>query len=311
MIYIEDEQAKELLKDSFEGIISQLEQVVVLKKENKICQPLKPYLKFPEEQNRIIAMPAYVGGNINVCGIKWISSFPSNIYSNNRRANCVTVVNSTETGEPLCIINSPELSIYRTASVSGMILKKYFADNDYKQVKVGIIGYGPIGKKHEEMCYLLFKEKIEKIYLYDLRDIDTYNEKSYVCNSWEEVYEQSDILITCTTACKPYLNRPPRKGKLTMNVSLRDFDINYINVNDTTMLIDDWCEINREKTNIEQLFQSGKIQENDCIDIYDYLYCEKINYEKALFFNTKGLAIFDVVVGKYMYEKAKKENGQL
>lgn len=92
MIYIEDEQAKELLKDSFEGIISQLEQVVVLKKENKICQPLKPYLKFPEEQNRIIAMPAYVGGNINVCGIKWISSFPSNIYSNNRRANCVTVV---------------------------------------------------------------------------------------------------------------------------------------------------------------------------------------------------------------------------
>ena len=311
MIYIEDEQAKELLKDSFEGIISQLEQVVVLKKENKICQPLKPYLKFPEEQNRIIAMPAYVGGNINVCGIKWISSFPSNIYSNNRRANCVTVVNSTETGEPLCIINSPELSIYRTASVSGMILKKYFADNDYKQVKVGIIGYGPIGKKHEEMCYILFKEKIEKIYLYDLRDIDTYNEKSYVCNSWEEVYEQSDILITCTTACKPYLNRTPRKGKLTMNVSLRDFDINYINVNDTTMLIDDWCEINREKTNIEQLFQSGKIQENDCIDIYDYLYCEKINYEKALFFNPMGLAIFDVVVGKYMYEKAKKENGQL
>lgn len=34
MIYIEDEQAKELLKDSFEGIISQLEQVVVLKKTN-------------------------------------------------------------------------------------------------------------------------------------------------------------------------------------------------------------------------------------------------------------------------------------
>lgn len=37
----------------------------------------------------------------------------------------------------------------------------------------------------------------------------------------------------------------------------------------------------------------------------------KINYEKALFFNPMGLAIFDVVVGKYMYEKAKKENGQL
>ena len=247
-----------------------------------------------------------MGGNIDICGIKWIASFPDNINRNIRRASCVTVINSTETGEPLCIINSSELSIYRTASVSGMILKKYFSNNFVEKVTVGIIGYGPIGKKHEEMCYSLFEDRIKRIYLYDLKNINEYNEKSCVCDSWEEIYEQSDILITCTTANVPYLKRSPRKRKLTLNVSLRDFDINYIDAADTIFLIDDWNEVNRENTNIEGLYRCGKIQPKDCIDIYDYLHEEIILNDKALFFNPMGLAIFDVTVGKYMYEKVLK-----
>ena len=42
------------------------------------AQPIKPYLRFGNRANRIIAMPAYIGGRVNKAGIKWISSFPEN-----------------------------------------------------------------------------------------------------------------------------------------------------------------------------------------------------------------------------------------
>lgn len=305
MIYINDNFASELLENSYKDLISLLEITVKLKKEKKVHQPLKPYLKFPEKYNRIIAMPAYVGGDIDICGIKWIASFPKNLEKNIRRANCVTVLNSVETGEPISIINSPELSIYRTASVSGMILKKYLSDNASKNVVIGIIGYGPIGQKHEDMCYKLFGDKIKKILLYDIKKIDKVSgEKSFICNAWRELYDEADVLITCTTASEPYLDCSPKKGKLTLNVSLRDFDIRFIDSAETVCLIDDWEEVNRENTNIENLSKENRLSKSDCIDIYDYLY-EKIDVkDKALFFNPMGMAIFDVVVGKYMYDKA-------
>ena len=306
MIYIENDFAKKVLDGKFSDIISQFEYAVDVKKKNKLCQPIKPYIRFPEEQNRIIAMPAYVGENINICGIKWIASFPKNIYKNKERANCVTIINSTETGEPLSIINSTELSSYRTASVSGMILKKYLSKNNDKKVTVGIIGYGPIGKKHEEMCYELFHKKIEKVMLFDIKKIEECNKNSKICKTWEELYDEADILITCTTSQKPYLKRSPKKGKITLNVSLRDFEINYIDVKNTIIVVDDWDEVNREKTNIEELVIKGKIKKEECIDIYDYLHSKEMTSEKAIFFNPMGMAMFDMVIAKYVYEKALK-----
>src|SRR5438552_8733261 len=69
------------------------------------AQPIKPYLRYREPQNRIIAMPAFVGGSVDMAGIKWISSFPGNIDRGIRRANSVVILNDTATGEPRAIIN--------------------------------------------------------------------------------------------------------------------------------------------------------------------------------------------------------------
>lgn len=46
-------------------------------------------------------MPAFVGGEINASGIKWIASFPDNIHKGKKRANCVVILNSVQTGEPI------------------------------------------------------------------------------------------------------------------------------------------------------------------------------------------------------------------
>lgn len=46
---------------------------------NEFAQPIKPYLRYNNLKNRIIAMPAYAGGECDMAGIKWIASYPDNI----------------------------------------------------------------------------------------------------------------------------------------------------------------------------------------------------------------------------------------
>lgn len=308
MIYIDSINAEKILKHSFADLIDILKETVFMKKNGDVHQPLKPYLKFRDPLNRIIAMPAYVGGNVNACGIKWIASFPKNIENGIPRANSVTILNSTETGVPYCIIDTVLQSVYRTASVTGMIMDKFIKANGKKQYNIGIIGYGPIGRLHEEMCYELFDEYINKINIADRHKIiDDPQDKTFFSEQLEN-YDELDILITCTSSLTPYLDHFPKNARLVLNISLRDFEVNKICIDGYQTVIDDWIEVAREKTNVESLYKLGKLTKEDTIDIYDYLAVDdKEMLKGSYFFNPMGLAVFDVAVGEYMYRKGKEE----
>src|SRR6266567_3110140 len=55
---------------------------------------------------RIIALPAYLGNNFGVAGLKWIASYPGNIQRGFPRASAVLVLNNYETGYPFAILES-------------------------------------------------------------------------------------------------------------------------------------------------------------------------------------------------------------
>src|SRR5262245_56992687 len=61
-------------------------------------QPLKPYVRpRGREQEyaggRFIAMPAFLGGSLQVAGMKWIAGFPANVPRGLPRASGVVVLN--------------------------------------------------------------------------------------------------------------------------------------------------------------------------------------------------------------------------
>ncbi len=147
MLYLNE---KDLLKIGFhwDETIDTIEKAVHCLEQKDFVQPIKPYLRYRDLTNRIIALIAFVGGEINLAGIKWIASFPNNIDHGLPRAHSVVILNDADTGAPVATINTALLSIVRTSSVSGLMIRYFLKARPQKNAKVAIMGWGPIGRHH-------------------------------------------------------------------------------------------------------------------------------------------------------------------
>lgn len=287
MKYLEE---NDLQTFDWHDLISCIDEAI----KSDYVQPIKPYLRFNNQKNRIIAMPAYVGGNINVAGIKWISSFPENIKNNLPRAHCVVILNDANTGVPICCINSPLISILRTASVTGWMLSKLYTLTDKTPKSVGIIGYGPIGQYHEKMVQTIFPHIQVKVY-----DLDQNKRKG--TNNWYVAFD-NDVVITSTVSDNRYIDQPAKPGQWIMNISLRDFKINQEIFNSFDhVIVDNWEEINRENTDIEQYNILDNSLSTNHLTIFNL--DKPINANESVFFNPMGMGIFDLAIAKYFYDQ--------
>lgn len=297
----------ENLSIQWDETIGEIEKAVSCLERNDFAQPIKPYLRFGDSKNRIIAMPAYVGGEIESAGIKWIASFPDNLHRSVPRASSVTVLNDTKTGVVQAIFNTPMVSIIRTASVSGYLLKKYIAFAPKKKYRIGVIGGGPIGQHHVKMVQSLLDGKIASILLYDNRMVQLDDPTVCSCDSWQEVYRDSDILITCTSSLDRYIDLPSSEDKLILDVSLRDFSSLALESFSKPFIVDNWEEVNRENTDIEYYYKQGKICKKDSISLCD-IYRKGLDaffaQHSCIFFAPMGMGVFDIAIATYYYRKA-------
>jgi len=296
-----------------------IKEATGLLKANDFSQPVKPYLRYKDQRNRIIAMPAYIGGHKATAGIKWIASFPENIKKGIDRAHSILILNEADTGIPIAIFNTSIVSSIRTASVSGAVIDQYFKSrsDEFTKLRFGIIGFGPIGQQHLDMLLQLFGEKIDRIFIFDISPIhddtmDRYiseHDKITKASGWEEVFDQSDVVITCTVSQERYIDKKPRKGTLHLNISLRDYHGSFKEHVDT-MVVDNWQEVCRENTDIEVMHEKYGLQEKDVLDIVDILCDEKITnpHEKVVMFNPMGMAIYDMIIGRYFFDLSNREN---
>jgi N-[(2S)-2-amino-2-carboxyethyl]-L-glutamate dehydrogenase len=88
--------------------------------------PRKPMIRWgddldaEERTGRIMAMPAYVGGDMDVAGLKWIPSVPDNPSRGLPRGIGLIVLTARETGLPLAIMDGTVVSAMRTGAVTGV-----------------------------------------------------------------------------------------------------------------------------------------------------------------------------------------------
>ena len=307
-----NEQDIEQIGINWDSTIAIIEDSVRCLEHQDYAQPIKPYLRYRNPKNRIIAMPAFIGGDFNVAGIKWIASFPENIQKGIPRAHSVIILNRAETGEPFCVINTPLLSVIRTASVSGLLVKYYQEVRTLDKVKIGLTGFGPIGQYHLKMCAAILGDLIDRIRVFDIRPMDHTDFEDIppieMVSSWEEAYEDADIFITCTVSEAPYVNIPPKPGSLHLNVSLRDYQASMCKWFKGSIIVDDWEEVCRQETDIEKMHIEHGLRQEDTksmIDVVAHNCLDSYPQDQAIMFNPMGMAVFDIGLGSYYHQLAE------
>lgn len=290
-----------------------IHQTYLLHEEGKTVLPHSIFLR-PDSRNRIIGLPAYIGGEVNVSGIKWVASYPDNYLFGKARASSMIILNDAQTGYPICCIDGSFINLFRTSCSAFLVAEKL--SNINNKISVGIVGTGAIAGCFIDCLNFFGTVPAQNIFVFDKNkeQVEKFvQEKCLDCSSKtksaEELILKSDIILLATTSSQPHIfNKDLFTHKpLVLNISLRDLYADIIL--SANNIVDDLDHVNRENTsihhaykktgvlnfingNVAQLLKTGVVVDND----------------KPTVFSPFGLGILDVAIGKYIYDLATEQN---
>jgi ornithine cyclodeaminase len=152
--------------------------------------------------------------------------------------------------------------------------------------------------------------------VYDPRHIDSCHfpesirDKVVLAGSWQEAYHDADIFITCTVSSSRYIDMKPKPGSLHCNISLRDY-MNAAMKQMHRMIVDDWEEICREKTDVEFMNLEEGLEESMVYSFASHPLAEMFEDllpHETVMFNPMGMAVFDICTARLFYDKALETN---
>ena len=111
----------------------------------------------------IHAMPAFISDN-DICGLKWVSIYPSNRNIGLPQIMGLLILNDPETGIPQCVMDCSYITALRTSAVSGISVR-YLAKEASETV--GIIGCGVQGKFNLR-AFKEVRPRLKNVRVYDI-----------------------------------------------------------------------------------------------------------------------------------------------
>ncbi|MEU0370175.1 2,3-diaminopropionate biosynthesis protein SbnB [Streptomyces sp. NPDC006283] len=310
-------QVKNALQGREKAVVELVEATYRLHGSGRSVNPPSSFLRFPDRpSSRIIALPASIGGDSRVDGLKWISSFPRNVESGIPRASAVLILNDHATGYPFACMESSIISATRTAA-SAAAAADWLSRDRQRPARVGFFGAGLIaryihtflagtGWSFDEIgVHDVSRESAAGFRLY-LEQSGT-DSRITVHDSARELIRQSDLVVFATVAGEPHVDDLSWfvHNPLVLHVSLRDLAPQILLA--STNIVDDVDHCLRAATSphlAEQLTGSRDFVHGTLDDVMAGRV--RVPADRPAVFSPFGLGVLDLAVGKYVYDEVAR-----
>jgi N-[(2S)-2-amino-2-carboxyethyl]-L-glutamate dehydrogenase len=310
-------QVQEVLQGHESEVVDLVEAAYRLHGAGGTVNPPSYFLRFPDRPTaRIIALPASLGGENPVDGLKWISSFPENTASGLPRASAVLILNDHDTGYPFACLESSIISAVRTAASAALAARRLSAHRERPR-RIGIVGTGLIARYIH--TYLTATGwSFEETGVYDLSADSAAGFRDYlersgdtgritVHRSAQGLIQASDLIVFATVAAEPHVHEPAwfKHGPLVLHVSLRDLApeilLESVNVVDD---VDHCLKASTSPHLAEQLTGSRDFLDGTLDDVLTGRL--SMPADRTVVFSPFGLGVLDLAVGGFVHDEVAR-----
>jgi ornithine cyclodeaminase/alanine dehydrogenase-like protein (mu-crystallin family) len=272
-----------------------------------------------KEEDTFLLMPCYVDDCI---GLKVVTSFPSNNERGEPVTQGVIMINDRETGKPLSLMDGTLLTAIKTAAVSGVAMR-YFKK---EATTIGLIGTGLQGLY--QLLAAIESTKVEKVYVYnrtpekiasfknDFYKLTNQDVEVITASSVEQLILNSEVIITATPSLNPVIPNDASlyRGKLVIGVgsykeNMRELPEELFK--STPYFVIDSEDGKKECGDIIDPIQNGWVSKDSVFLLSDLIYGNKTIEslsEEPIVFKNVSMALFDALIGNYVYKNALEQD---
>ncbi|HET9257997.1 MAG TPA: 2,3-diaminopropionate biosynthesis protein SbnB [Pseudonocardiaceae bacterium] len=307
-------QVQHALAGREKQIVELIEATYRLHGAGDSVNPPSYFLRFPDRpSSRIIALPASIGGQVRVDGLKWISSFPENVTAGIPRASAVLILNDHDTGYPFACLECSIISASRTAA-SAALAADWLSRGRPWPARVGFFGTGLIAR-YIHTFLVRTGWSFDEVGVHDLSAESAAGFRGYLESSGtagritvhegaERLIRSSDLVVFATVAGQPHVSDPSWFGHnpLVLHVSLRDLApeivLGAINIVDD---IEHCLKASTSPHLAEQLTGNRDFLHGTLDDVMTGRVT--VPTDRPVVFSPFGLGVLDLAVGKYVYDE--------
>lgn len=261
------------------------------------------------------AMPAYIGGDVHICGIKWAAESKKNAFLPGIPYGIdIIILSDPETVLPFCILDGTLITAMRTSAVAG-VFAKYTAPKDTHTAT--LVGAGVIGRT----MLMALNEALPSLKTMYLSDLDLSKAQALAKEYQEEVKaeiipttdgkasaQKSELIVTQTTASEPFVDKSwIHKGVTLINMASNEVHLDVVEQMDG-YFVDYWKQMVTYKGKaLTQMAEKGTLSREDVTEISELILGKKPGREHAeqtLYCSSMGIGALDMMVAYQMYKNA-------
>lgn len=271
-------------------------------------------------KDTVLFMPAYVGG-MNRVGVKVVSVFPDNPVQFSRSTiNATILLNDPSTGEIAAVMDGGYITALRTGAVSAVATDLLAVPAAHR---LGVFGAGVQAESHIDAIMAVRPIALVRVYDPDparsarlvdrLAGMHTNGCEFRVARTPEESAADVDIVVTATTSRTPVFDGRSLAPGTHVN-AIGAFRPEDRELDDETMarariFVDSRLEAMAEAGDLIIPLKAGHIRESAIESDLGELVVSGPKRPRApadvTVFKSVGLAVEDIVVAGYVYEKAQ------